>query len=442
MKLGIGIGIPMTSSGMSLVQQLQNVGIGGLTFFKDYRPNVASLDADYSVGSATATYEAARSASAPSTWVRNNGDGTGTVMLLTDADVRRRTEGYFDETGFHVQSGEMIEAAGTNLLKDSYFADGTTTYWIANGTATVTNDNTYANRYGGRNCQKVVSGAQYDGVKTAVANRPFLTNAKKQTVSAIVQGTGTVRAYLKCVGGADQYGTVVTLAGNTSPILIQYSFTADATAEADVGVVANDDSTTFWVNIIQVEGGAYDQHYATSFIPTTTSALTRAAEVLKYATSGNINPATHTMFIKYSPESAFANDGVNRFLLDTNPDRLMLLKPQTETNITFYPNATDDTGTNINDTVTKSANTSYLTSAISYGATETTNMRLFLDGVSKSSGTTDYTQPELGTYFFLGSRYSGEYQLNGIIQSVCCYSRALSATEVAAVTAILNAGGL
>jgi hypothetical protein len=79
---------------------------------------------------------------------------------------------------------------------------------------------------------------------------------------------------------------------------------------------------------------------------------------------------------------------------------------------------------------------------VAYGGTEDKNAEIYSNGISKGTSSDNYTAPEFGTYFFIGLSKDSSSHLNGLIQSVCCYSRALSATEVAAVTAILNAGGL
>lgn len=125
----------------SVLGKLQT--ISGLTFFKDYRDDDSSLNANFAVGSPTATYTAARSSSAPATYA----DASGKINLLTTANVRRWRGGYYDSTGFHAKPGELYEGtASTNLV--TYSNDVTNAAWTKTNLDTSSGDAPYVTNPG------------------------------------------------------------------------------------------------------------------------------------------------------------------------------------------------------------------------------------------------------------------------------------------------------
>ncbi len=75
MFLGLRLGTPNASSSLSVLQQLKQ--ISGLTFFKNFRGTPSTLNADFSVGSATATFSVTRSTTSPATYT----DGSGNIQI-------------------------------------------------------------------------------------------------------------------------------------------------------------------------------------------------------------------------------------------------------------------------------------------------------------------------------------------------------------------------
>jgi hypothetical protein len=457
MKIGIDIGIPMSGSGLSILGQLQGIGVGGLTFFKDYRPNVPSLNADFAVGSEVATYTAARSAGAPSTYV----DANGVIQLLTTANVRRRQGGYYDATGFHAQSGEMIEAAGTNLLINTAFDSNT---------AWSTNNLTYSGNIrwsgiasnGGANTYSISDTEIIGGsvpVITVTTAGPAITDNhfRTSTASSVSLTSGTVYSvsfYVKTdvaktltvdvintddnsnLGLVDTFITVA----NTW-IRITKSFTANASVTSKARLrfnLGNNGLFVFYISKLQIELSPY----ATSFIPTTTAALTRAADAtttgLKYALSGNRTVASETMFLKFVPGQTWINDGLTLRLTITGIKQRLAGKGTTSTVITARPNSTDDgSGRTLTSTTTPLINTSYVF-AVAMSHTSPYG-ELYINGISQNTLSGDWTNPTTwAADFSIGTDLSGLNQLNGIIQGVAFFNRALTAPEVLAVTNILN----
>jgi beta-mannanase len=408
--------------------------IGGLTFYKDFTQG-SSVNADYAAGSATGTFARNDDATHPSAYIDSNGN-----IQLGSKDVPRWCGGYYDSTGFHAAKGILLESSAANLLYDSYFLDGSATYWIANGTGTVTNDSTYANIYAGGKCQKIVSAAQYDGMKTSVAKHPTFVSGKKYAVRALVQGTGTAMLYMLCSGGVAQYGTPVTLSSSIKEL--STVFIADASAVGDIGVVSNDGASTIYVYIIQCEGtGTTDSPFPTSWIPTKTSAgLSKRADILSYLIASNRTAAQETIFIQFMPFGGdFANNSVLRELISTQTKNRTIRNEGDRQTIGFFPNVSDSS-TKVQRTDTAiQANVSYViagtckNSPSSYG--------IALDGIQEGDfGALSWTSPAWGTNFYLGSSNggTGSSGLYGIIQKIAIFNRVFTPGEMKVVSNLLN----
>ena len=405
----------------TLAQKL--VSIGGLTFFKNYvRSPGSSLDDDFALGSKVSTFTASRSATAPATYI----DSNGVVQLVTTSDIPRYAGGYYDATGFHAQRGLMIEAAGTNLL--AYSND--MSQWTTGG-CTFSTDGTLAPD--GSQASKVI--AAVGGYINKSSNS---TTAGYYTFSLYLKGTVT---YL--VLGMQKQG------GDWSMYTSGSSLSLSATKWRRFTLTTNkpDDGLKLQVVIQSLEAGdvlyAWGAQcefspYATSFIPTTTAALTRNAEVLKYAIANNRTNAAETIFIKYANSWAATAPTTALHLLDSDADKVSVAFIAASDSYSYYPNATDDAATTVTDTTDPAINTSYVLAAVSYGATVGTNAEIYSNGVSKATSTTNYTEPVMGTNFFVGSRNDATLQVNGLIQKVAIFNRALSAAEVLNVTNLLN----
>lgn len=449
MKIGLGIGIPATSSGMSILQQLQNIPGGGLTFFKDYRPNASSLNADFSVGSNAATYTAARSESAPSMYT----DSNGIIQLLTTADVRRWKGGYYDATGFHLQSGEMIEAAGTNLflcglINSSVLADTdgfyiSTTKYInvqySNSGASTNSISTDSVSYGGRSIQIEITNAGTVGASDIMAGNSTtinLTNGTVYTLSFYAKASTNKTISVLSLNG--DTGLNQTADITTSWARYSLTWTANATAGTNIRFyLGNNGLYTINFESIQLEASPY----ATSFIPTTIAALSRAPEVLKYETAGNRTAASETIYIKFALDwSAAEASGLN-ILMSTDTKNRML---QAQDNFRIRPNHTDSSACSA-DIATSTSGAVKNTSYVFVGTLQHISpyAKVYFNGNTAQETSDDFTNPSWGTYFYVGIQNDGSSGLlNGLIQSVAIYSGAHDAATVAAVTNILNAGGL
>ena len=285
--------------------------MNGLLSYKNAMENdVANpKNLDYSLGSATNTFAVARDDTHPATYF----DGNGVMQVTTTSDTARRTRGYYDATGWHSAPGWLLEGASTNYVVRT---DGT-----ASGSGAWTG-------------WSVIENAAGDDVPTNV-DIPELTSiasAKSQRVQYTGQ-SGDTDKYLLLMSTSTAVGSFVqnelatislwarTQTGNVNTFRMElserdaadvslssdrvsdmftltsswrrYSFTATITHAScsrlrvlighrsliDAGIAVD-----FEVYGVQVE----KQAYPSSFIPTTTAALTRNAETTNtYTTSGN-----------------------------------------------------------------------------------------------------------------------------------------------------------
>lgn len=430
---------------------------GGLTFFKDYTNNFVT--ADYSVGSPTGTFT--RSA-CDCTYV----DGNGVLQKVTAANIPRFQGGYYDATGFHVQSGLMIEAAATNLLirtDGTASGSGKWTGWLEalgtiNGTEVYTQvaipeltaiSGAYAQRiqYTGVAADDGTPDILfYNTTSTAVGS---VTQGDKVTVSAWLKGSSTnviVEFVILERDAGDNYLTSQGSSALQSSISstewrrFSHTFTVGhaGCSRVNFAVRARDFAEGDTVDMHIYGAQAEASPYATSWIPTAAAAATRNAETLTYLTASNRTAATESVFIKFAPESAFANDGVYRLLTTTDTKQRFIGKADTGTSIIGYPNLTDDIACGTVCSTTPAANTSYVYAMIAKAA-GTQGMTGYLDGTNEGgSDAATYTSNAWGTKFWIGSSNGGIYQLNGIIQKIALFSDVKDTTEVGTITDILN----
>jgi hypothetical protein len=435
----------------------------GLTFYENYESgtDATSLNAAYSVGSPTATFTASRPATTPATCI----DSNGVIQLTTTSNIPRFAGGYYDETGFHSAKGLMIEAAGTNLLKNTdgtAYGSGMWTNWDT--TVSTASEPTKTNvaitdlisisgatserlRYTGVPAD-VSAAITFHSAGTAVGS---VVNTDVVTLSFYIRSqtgnTGVVikpriTTYTAADAGITDYDSSTAITTTTSWQKVSYTITVtDATSSfvrvtpVRISAIDNTDLVDIEVACPQLEKNPYP----TSFIPTTTAALTRDAEVLKYPIAGNRTAATETIAIKFMPlGGSFANDGIMRFLTDTDTKRRLWLKSTDSTQSTFYPNLTDSSGTDVTSSTAQLLNTSYVDTVVCYGETAGTNAEFYTNGESENTDINNYTAPAWGTYFYLGSDSSGATQLNGLIQSVAIHSRVLNSSEVLSEYGVLK----
>ena len=448
--LGSWLGQWLGGRDSSLYSQLPS----SLTFFKSYQ-NTDNLIGDYSVGSPTATFTRATDSTHPATYV----DANGVIQLVTTADVPRFAGGYYDATGFHSAKGLYMEAAGTNLLirtDGTASGSGLWTGWSATNYQSITGTPVPTNNLipelsgiSGATSQRY----QYTGIATDTNKTGYISATMTGAASVAENNVCTFSVYVKAPttntyadtnliidwrdssNNAVGTATQTNIFNNLTTSWRKFSVTGTAPALTDrvliyilMTGIDNGENVDIEIACPQLEKNPYP----TSFIPTTTDALTRNAEVLKYAIAGNRTAAEETIAIKFMPlGGSFANDGIARGLSSTDTKLRLLRKNTDETACRAYANVTDNGAVGKASSTINLVNTSYVFSSVFQHSSPYINV--YINGSSEGTYTAgDFTDPAWGTNFEIGS-YSALNQLNGLIQSIAIFGRALSSGEVLSV---------
>jgi len=374
-----------------------------------------SLNADFSVGSGLATYTASRSASNPATYI----DASGVVQLVTTSDVPRYAGGYYDETGFHAQSGLMVEGASTNLIPKASVIDDAT--WTET-TSTADNADVGSSSPNGTATAPSLTASAGNGnllLTTAVTARTFSVWLKRKT------GTGTIN--ITADGGTTWAAVTLTSSWGRFQVTA-----ASASQKCGIQIVTNGDAVYVW-------GAQFESSFsATSFIPTTTVALTRNTDRTRYFIANNRTVGKETILIKYMLNHTLeSSDTAIYGLHDTDTKRRVVQRNGGSLVIAAYANANDNISVMKSTTTPNISNVSYV-----HGLSvqhSSPYLSVYHNGVLEGTYTVgDFIDNAWGTYFSVGGDTGGTQNINGLVQSVAIFNRALTASEVLAVTNILN----
>lgn len=415
---------PAKGKQSGLIDALERVG--GLLFYADY--STGEINALYSKGSPTATFTATRAGTgtSPGTFVYNQ------LVYTAPANNNnfRISYAWYDTAGYHSgNSGVMIEGAATNGIPNSCVPSAAT--WTT-GTASITSSTT----------EGVINGFRAR-IITATANSSTITS----TWASGISDFHSASTFLKRKTGS---GNIYLRASTAAPWdLVPLDTTwrrfASSTTSLtpEFQIMVNTSGDEVYISGCQIENNSY----ATSFIPTSGTILSRSKEVLKYLITKNRNSAEETQYIKIFPFWSGSEVG--------NTSRVFI---QTDTitrhfasgwlgRITSYPNSTDSPNSEANVTGASAAiikNNNYIITAIAKHTAK--YAQTYINGILKSDGiingggdSTDYINPSWDDSmgFYVGST-NGIDPFNGVIQSVVIFNRAHNANEVAAVTNLLN----
>lgn len=217
-------------------------------------------------------------------------DSSGTLQTATSGTPR------FDyDPVTHVAKGILIEEARTNLLLRS--EDFSTSWFPFNATRTA-NTTDVTDLRGTNTAVKVV----YTGSSAQLYQSVTVTEGVSYTGSIWIRGTGTVRFELMEAGGsyvAYANSGLVTLTNTWTRVSITGTKAVDG---FPLGFYLFPSSGT----TLYAWGGQLEQAgFVTSYIPTTTAAVTRAADILSVSSTGWFN-ATAGTFAAQFDLSAFS----------------------------------------------------------------------------------------------------------------------------------------
>lgn len=390
----------------------------GITFYNRFDIPNPSINANYSLGSPTGTFTASRGASNPATYQVGS---SGVVTTTTTSNAARFTSGYWDSTGFHSAPGLLIEGTSTNLVpKSALFNDAT---WTASNVTVV--DGQIASPDGN------TAGASV----TATAGNGTLLLASAvtaQTFSVWLQRkTGTGNIDITANGGTNW--TTVTLVANQ---WARFDITASSASQTcGIRIVTSGDAVYVW-------GTQFENiPFASTYIPTVGSALTRNAETLTYLISGNRTASTESMFFKFRTFWNANLPTTNLRLCSTDTKDRFIRFDAASDKFLVAPNGTDNSTAGANESsATTTAYVSKVVAGIAIQETGNPNSAFYTDAVAQSGGNpnTDWTAPAWGTNFYVGTSNSGTVGIFAIIESMAFFSDAKSASSVSSITNILN----
>lgn len=301
----------------------------GLMFYKSYQDNGSTSVPEFSGGSTTATFTASRDSTHPATYF----DANGVMQVTTTSNAIRNTKGYYDATGWHAAPGLLLEGQSTNMIirtDGTASGSGLWTGWsIGGGTANTPTAS-----------QADVSALS--GITGAYAQRLQYVNGADTNKACQIESTNTGAASVAAgnvltlsfwarsqtgITGCNFDGQIIwrnssasfLSASNVTPTLTtswrRYFITATAPASTDrinvkIGPssgVDSGDTVDFEIYGVQVEIAAYPS----SFIPTTTAALTRNAESLSYASAGNFPAPSGGNCLSFDGQNASGDDYVS-----------------------------------------------------------------------------------------------------------------------------------
>lgn len=389
-----------------------------VTFFRDFENSHSPVSVlspnDISRGSYVGIFTATRSATTPATYVNKN----GVIETLLLSNVERFTHGFYDTTGFVVRPGIIMELTSANLIPKSSVIDDAT--WAELNT-TAENADTGSSSPDGTVTAPSLTATDANGtllLASAVTARTYSVFLKRKT------GTGNIDIT------ADSGATWTTVTVYDYKWVRVQVTAASASQTCGIRIVTSGDAVYVWGNQFEA------QPYATTLIPTTSVALTRNVEVIKFPISGNMTD-TQSVFFKYTPFSTFANDSSNRNLLQTDTKNRIIGKISTNVPLNSLANSTDNGTVFKVATTTPQASVSYVHASVFQHVSP--YISVYTNGVLEATYTAgDYTAPAWGTNFWVGCSTSSANQINGIIQAVAMFSGVKSAAEVVAITEVLN----
>lgn len=426
---------------------------GNLTFSKNFASvpvGIAdNVDADYSAGSKVSTVTAVRGPSNPATYI----DEDGRIQVTQASNKARITAGFYDTTGFVSRPGILIEEAGKNLLvrTDGSSNDGTLwTGWADAGNAPV---QTYSNvpvpelsaipGATSQRVQVVVGQNQLNYLYSDVSAAGSVAQNNKITLSFWARSqngfTGGASADynigIQNSSGADVQTFDALFSGITSSWK-RFSFTHTVThaganklymAMFVYGVTAGTGDLEIYGVQIEVKP------YATSWIPTTTAALTRNYDHLTYPTE-----VGQSVFFKFSTEAATTSMTIS--LIDTdNGDGWMWSGFYDDGGIIWDWSSNGSAGNMTIYGTFPGQNVSVVGAFVRQ--TPSPYATMYQNGVSVGVDTDspNGSSFDLGPITIGGSSDTTEH-IDGIIQSVAIFSDAKNATDVLSISNLMNDG--
>lgn len=245
----------------------------------------------------------------------------------------------------------------------------------------------------------------YDG-----ANRRTWFNLTTATVATNTAGN---TATITSLPSGWLRATVSRTAGATTGFAVVGMSDADNSSDAAVG-------KTMVVWGMQLEAASF----ASTYIPTTTAAVTRNADVLTYVAAGNANAVAGSSYAEVTMPNQSA---VAMYLVDLGNNRPSLyVTSSSGLKLSIYDGATES----VDSAITPSLTTAQKV-ASSYGGAV---MKTFVGGAAGTGAVFDGSM-NVGTNISVGAQNGSGLQPYGTIRNVRIFGTALSDAQLTAMTA-------
>jgi hypothetical protein len=319
--------------------------------------------------------------------------------------------------------GLLIEESRANLFPASNdFSNAT--YWTVYGTAVATgaaaigpDGLTSASNLAGAT-DITLSGNNIEETVTVSASTAY-------EFSVFVKSNGgtTVTLRMRDSTGGSTSSSAFTVTSSWQRISVSRTMAVGATSTRCIIGATNGDILIYGA---QLEAGAFP----TSYIPTTTTALTRAADVASVNTlSPWFNAVASTIYAEYQPVSAIASQLAVAFI-DTGTGSTNRATVGVSSAGTSYSAAMVDGGAVQANLTQGTFSTSAVKNAFAFSAND---FAFSVNGASPAVDTSG-TVSSAFTLMQLGSR-GGSFPLNGYLRRITYYPRRLSNAELQAITA-------
>jgi len=341
--------------------------------------------------------------------------GTGILLEGAITNMARQSENsaFAQVTGMTVSLNLYTAPDGLTTM-DGVVEDGVSTvcnlYWIpaAVTSGTIMTNSVFISKTGRRYWQ-IGCGA-------------FANNfgAVLDTLTGVITSSGAngtnifTSAKVEDIGGAWRV-SITGVLNYTVPYLLVIATDSPTWVSNTVAIIPAANTTGIW-------GAQIEQlPFASSYIPTTTAAVTRAADKLSISASGNLLPINSAFTIladaDYKGEAGvafplnavqlFENTGNFRYFISTG-------------------------NAHIAGTVAGGNNPAINTVARLGAGSDLATVKTFLDGVVVGSATAVNTASASNLSLSIGSDYNGNYPMYGHIRNFRIYDQALTSVEIAA----------
>lgn len=420
-----------------------------LSFYKDFEDE-NNINATYSIGNDIGTFTASRSSTSPSTYI----DDRGMLQKVIISNIPRINKKMYNNEGILPSKGVILESSSTNIFRsgvidtsysnwsDNNLRYSTTARWnltLSNGgavTTSISNDSCYL---GSAKIVITNEGTVSSDIIFANVNTVNLNNSLPYVLSFWVKTnivkTIQVVSILSSDGVTNSGLDAIFITKANTWVRITLPFTAVASAGASYirFLLGLNGTYDIYLESLQLEQGSI----ATTFIPTTNNSLTRNAEFLQYKTSKNRTTQEETIIIKFMPFSDMGVSSTDRYLLSSSTKSRNIRNVASAGCLKIYPNATD------NSSVVASSNTTCagFVSTVFAGTLKHISpySKSYIDGEEQGIYTAgDWTNPSWGGTFYIGSSNTGGNQLNGVIQRVAIFNKALSNSDILEISDIFK----